>query len=129
LGPQQRNEEQLDPSKFHIVHQAVVLVPSMQQASAFYNASAQQWPTCTKYVVTWPPPNGTVTDTVTGVFNVGGMLTANVTQGNGGFCQRALTVANNVIVDVGVCVGANIQNVPGSAVNIARQIAAKVRTS
>jgi len=42
--------------------------------------------------------------------------------GNGWACQRALTVSNNIAIDVAAC-----PNNPGNtAVNIAHQIAAKV---
>jgi hypothetical protein len=37
-------------------------------------------------------------------------------------CERALTVANNVAIDVTACVGP-----PGAAISVAHQIAAKVR--
>lgn len=62
------------------------------------------------------------------VSNTNGTLsTTKTTQGaNGVTCQRALTVANNVAIDIGGCRQNRSASHPDSAVNIAHQIAAKV---
>ena len=102
--------------------QAVVLFPSAKQANAFYEASAQQWPACRHYTHT---QSGSEWD-VAPISNTDGMLSTISTQQNaqeGGWaCGRALTVRNNVIVDVNTCSA----NPADSAVKIAGQIAANV---
>jgi serine/threonine-protein kinase len=61
------------------------------------------------------------------VSNINGTLSATKTRvnANGWTCQRALTVAANVAIDVTACT----HNQPGPAVNIAKEIAAKVPTT
>ena len=55
--------------------------------------------------------------------DINGTLSATATPANSlGACERALTVANNVAVDVTACLGPT-----GAAISIAHQIAAKVR--
>jgi serine/threonine-protein kinase len=113
----------------HGAAEYVVLFSSAQDAGAFFTASAQRWPACAgrQYNVTLPgQPNHVV---IVGQFsNMSGTLSApqTFTANNGvGTCQRALTVASNVAIDVVTC----FNNVPAesdSAVNIAHQIAAKV---
>jgi serine/threonine-protein kinase len=62
--------------------------------------------------------------TVGPVSNTNGTLSATVTGANSpGACGRALTVVNNVVIDVTACLGP-----PDAAVNVAHQIAAKVPT-
>ncbi len=104
--------------------QAVVSFPSAGQAAAFFTTSAQQWPACSNRQYT--AQGGEKFDTGP-VLNTDGTLSVTETQKNarGWACQRALTVRNNVAIDVKIC-----SYKPGdSAVNIARQIAAKVPTS
>jgi hypothetical protein len=60
--------------------------------------------------------NGTLSATITGVLG---------RNGASGVCERALTVANNVAIDIDSC-GASPS---GAAVNVADQIAAKVPTT
>jgi serine/threonine-protein kinase len=106
----------------HFVGQNVVLFPSAQQADAFFTASAQQWPDCANRQFTINYPGAAPwAQSVGSVSNMNGALSATRTN-SGERCQRALTVANNVAVDVIAC------GAPGSdaAVNIAQQIAAKV---
>jgi serine/threonine protein kinase len=108
------------------ITQAVALFSSAQDAGAFFTASAQRWPSCSKFVVTFPGiPNNVYT--VGPISNANGTLSVSLTTGSGGSCQRALTTVNNVVVDVRECTeGTTTQ--AGSAVNIASQIAAKVPT-
>jgi serine/threonine kinase PknH len=116
----------------HGVDQGVVLFSSAQDADAFFAASAQQWPACA---------NRQFTTTVAGkpdqlwtvgpVSNTSGTLSASTTRNVGpGWaweaCQRALTVANNVVIDVDAC-NLNPSDAPSdAAVSTAHQIAAKV---
>jgi len=114
----------------HIVAQVVVLFSSAHDADAFFTASAQQWPACSnrQYRVTQPGMPDTVF-TVGSVSNANGTLSANKTvavAGARGTCQRALTVANNVAIDVAVCSSNLSDSQSGPALNVARQIAAKV---
>ena len=108
----------------HYVNQAVVLFPSANQASAFVTASAQQWPACHQYTHI---QSGSLWS-VGPMSNTDGMLSTIATPENaktpGWACGRALTVRNNVVVDVNTCSAAPAD----SAVNIANQIAAKVPT-
>jgi serine/threonine kinase PknH len=89
----------------HWVNQAVVAFPSADKAKAFLQTSADKWKTCAGKTVTvtnksktyrWTfaqingsPPKITVLDTQEGA--------------DGWECQRAMGVANNVIVDVNAC--------------------------
>ena len=118
----------------HFASQGVVLLPSAQDAGAFFTTSAQSWPGCA---------NRQYTATVTGypdqlftvgpVANTNGTLSATQTIGDANWlwesCQRALTVANNVAIDVEACSRVRSDSQSDAAVNIAHQIAAKVPTT
>jgi hypothetical protein len=109
----------------HFVSQAVVLFPFASDAAAFFTTSAQRWPACHRYTITSPGQPDSVW-TAGAVTNTNGTLSASQSAegGNGYACQRALTVANNVAIDVMAC-----SNSPAdSGVDIAHQIAAKVPT-
>jgi hypothetical protein len=101
--------------------QAVVLFSSPQDAGSFFAASAQRWQACSNRQFTLTVQGISQVNTVGPVFNMDGTLSATVAPANSPVCERALTVADNVAIDVTACVGP-----PGSAVNIAHQIAAKV---
>ncbi|OBJ49380.1 serine/threonine-protein kinase PknH/PknJ [Mycobacterium sp. 1423905.2] len=89
----------------HWVNQAAVAFPSVDKAKAFLQRSANRWKNCAGKTVTvtnkgktyrWTfadvkgsPPKITVVDTQEGA--------------DGWECQRAMSVANNVIVDVNAC--------------------------
>ena len=104
------------------VTQAVVLFPSPQEASSFFTASVKSWMACSNRQFTISMNGNSQLHTVSPVTNTNGTLSATVTPaGSLGFCERALTVASNVAIDVATCAGP-----PGAAVNIAHQIAAKV---
>jgi hypothetical protein len=113
------------------VNQVVVLFPSAKEANAFFAASSKGWPGCANRQDTVPgdadnpeihwsvgpvsTANGTLSITVSLTASKNG---ASMSQG----CQRALTVRNNVVIDVEAC-----RKDPGdSAVNIASQIAGRV---
>ncbi len=108
----------------HYALQAVVLFPSAKKAKAFFEASAQLWPACHHYTHT---QSGSEWD-VASISNTDGMLSTVSTQLNaqeaGWACGRAMTVRNNVVVDVNTCSASPAD----SAVNIANQIAANVDT-
>jgi hypothetical protein len=108
----------------HYVEQAVVSFPSANQASAFFNVSAQQWPTCHQYTHTQTNSEWAVAP----VSNTDGTLSTSATQQNanapGWACGRALAIKNNVVIDINTCSA----NPTDSAVNIANQIAVKVPT-
>jgi PknH-like extracellular domain len=108
----------------HYVKQSVVFFPTAQQPSAFFAASAQQWPACRQYTHTQSGSQWTAGP----VSNTNGTLSTIATQLNpkaGGWaCGRALVIRNNIVVDVNTCSA----NPADSAVNIANQIAAKIPT-
>jgi PknH-like extracellular domain len=124
-----------DPSHSHVTEQSVVLVPTTQQASAFFTASAQRWPACANGSFTHTMSGGREVWEVKPISNTNGVLstTARISleiydrpgaqQGGGLTAQRALTVRNNVIIDV--LTDSPVANDP-AAVNIAAQIAAEV---
>jgi hypothetical protein len=121
-----RRQDLSDSEISHQVWQAVVSFPSANDAARFFSSLAQRWQACSMrqfhYIDPGQPDkvwtlgpiaitNGTLstTDTLVG--------------GNGLACQRALTVSNNVAIDVTVCA----HNPAHAAVfNIVDQIAAKV---
>jgi sugar lactone lactonase YvrE len=140
-------QEIREPGNFfrHGVDQFVVSFPSAKEAGAFFTSSTQSWQACANrdYTVTTMGQN--LVHTVGPVSNADGALTVSHTQKhlNGTYaCQRALTVANNIVIDVAAC-SLNMSDAPsdspsgaasdvpsdppsGAAVNIAHQIAAKV---
>jgi hypothetical protein len=99
--------------------QSVVLFPSADQAAAFFADSAQRWSACHQSTQKDSVP------TVGPVSNTNGTLSTSLTYQNenapDSVCERALTVNNNVAIDVSTC-GAPSD----SAVKIAEQIAAKL---
>ena len=104
------------------VNQAVVLFSSPQDAGSFFTASAQGWQACSNRQFTLAANGNSQVNTVGPVSNTNGTLSATVTPANSlGVCERALTVANNVAIDVTACLGPS-----GAAVSIAHQIATKV---
>jgi serine/threonine kinase PknH len=120
-----------DQSHAHPVEQILVLFPSAQDARAFFAASAQRWPACANRQHDETTTAGqTQVHTVGPVSNTNGTLSATVTgilarYGDSAVCERALTVANNVAIDIDACSASP----SGAAVNIADQIAAKVPTA
>lgn len=113
------------------VDQFVVLFPSPDEANAFFTASSQRWPACANRQDTAPAEGGQpeLQWKVGQVANTNGVLSAPVTVtviGSGGNvtmpCQRALTVRNNVVIDVDAC----RKDVGDLGVRIANQIAGKV---
>lgn len=108
----------------HWVNQAVVSFPSADKAKSFLQTSAEKWKGCAGKTVTvtnksktyrWTfaqlqggPPKITMMDTQEGA--------------DGWECQRAISVANNVIVDINAC-GYHISD---QGAQIADKIVAKI---
>jgi hypothetical protein len=120
--------DEADPA----VTQMVVLFPSAKEANDFYAASAQKWPACNDRQFTTPAgpanpeavwkvgsaanTNGTLTNTISVTMNLGDGVSLTTS------CQRALTVRNNVAIDVSGC-----RKDPGDlGLKAAGQIAGKV---
>lgn len=124
----QRLDDSVDGSKRrdHYAIQVVVSFPSGRDAAAFYKSSTQSWPACSNR--RFSEANRGQPDTVwtvAGVIDRDGTLGTTEVQegGNGWTCQRALTVRNNIAVDIVTCAFTQ----PGSAAkDIAMQIAAKL---
>jgi hypothetical protein len=123
------------PPNKHIVNQEVVLFPSARDAQAFFTASAQRWPACSNRqfsVASGAQDMPDVVYNVGPVSNSDGILSATSTVPEGYWkwnsCQRALTVAKNVAIDIKTCSFIRSDAQSDAAVNIARQIAAKVPT-
>jgi hypothetical protein len=126
----QRLDDSVDGSKRrdHYAIQAVVAFPSGRAAAAFFKSSTDSWPRCSNRRFSDPSPGQPDTVwTVADVSNRDGTLDTSEVQegGNGWTCQRALTVRNNVAIDIATCA----YTLPGSAArDIAMQIAAKTVT-
>jgi hypothetical protein len=110
----------------HLAHQAVVEFPTASDADSFLTASEQRWPTCAPGRYTYNTGEGDpVTVWVVGpVATKDRILTVTTTEhdSDSWACQRALTAAVNIVVDVLTCSAA-----PGdTAATVARKIAEKV---
>jgi PknH-like extracellular domain/TIR domain len=111
----------------NVLLQWVVSFPSADQAAAYFTASSQRWLACSNRTFTYTlnkPGTPDVVYDAGPVANRNGILSDTYTQeGTGGWaCQRALTVTNNIAIDITAC----SLNPADSAVDIAHQIAAKV---
>lgn len=122
-----RFDDSADGSKnrSHYAIEAVVAYPSAHDANVFYDSSKQNWAGCSKrrYTDVMPGKPDTVW-TVAAVTNDNGTLSASQVQegGDGWTCQRALTVRNNIAIDLVGC----SYSLSGSPVtDMATQIAAK----
>lgn len=112
----------------HYIIQAVVAFRSAQDAASFYNSQIQSWSTCTNRQ--YHDINQGKPDTIWSVAAItkdnGTLSTQQVQEGGSGWsCDRALTVRNNISIDIVTC--ANSQS--NAAVDVALQIAAKVSKS
>ncbi|ORB74135.1 sensor domain-containing protein [Mycobacterium scrofulaceum] len=122
------NSNEPDPE----VEQVLVLFPTAKEANAFYTTSAQRWPACANRQFTTPAGQDTPETgwQVGPVSNADGTLSTTLTMtilDNGNVlltmtCQRALTVRNNVAIDVSA-----VRKDPADlAVKLAGQIAGNV---
>jgi hypothetical protein len=110
----------------------VVLFPSAQQAAAFFAASAQSWQACSNDTFAHTMSGGREVWDVGPISNADGVLSTvarisieiydHPQEGDGATGQRALTVRNNVAIDVFTY----NSTASDPAVSIAQQIAAKV---
>ncbi len=122
-----RLDDSVDDSKKrkHYAIEAVVAFPSARDASAFYNSSVQSWNGCSnrRFDEVGQDQPDTVW-TVAEVANDDGTLSTSQVQegGDGWTCQRALTVRNNIAIDIVTCAYSQTGSV---AIDIANQIAAK----
>jgi hypothetical protein len=109
----------------HYADQDVVAFPAASGAQAFFTASEQSWSKCANRGFTIQLQGQSPSSWAVGaVSNTDKMLRVERFQEGGGGhgCVRALTVRNNVVIDVMTC-----SNPPDDgAVKIADQIAAKV---
>jgi hypothetical protein len=111
----------------HVVRQAVVSFPSATAAAAFFDASTHRWPACANRQYTETQPGKPDAVWTVGPISVTASTLSNTQtwEGHNGWaCQRALTVRNNVAVDVLAC----SYGPADTAVTIAHQIAAKIPT-
>jgi hypothetical protein len=109
----------------HYVLQSVVAFGSANDASAFFTASTQSWPACSNRRFSYTRPGPDPVWTVAQVSNTGGVLAVSLVRDGvkGWTCQHALTVDNNVAVDVDAC---TYNQTDPAAAAIAGQIAARV---
>lgn len=114
----------------HLVHQAVIQLPDAGAATAFYTRSGREWATCAPGRYSYRPGRG---EDATG-WDVGPIaqssnriLTATITESDSDSwaCQRALTAAVNVVVDVLSCSAAPAQSAAAVAQHIADKVTAK----
>jgi serine/threonine-protein kinase len=118
-----RHESFHNAKHSHHVFEAVVLFPTAEKAAEFYTTSVRQWSACTGHLTTTKPDKPRVSWTMGPVSDVDHTLSVSVASENtSAACGRALSVKNNVAVDVLAC----DVNTDDAAVNIAHQIAAKV---
>jgi serine/threonine-protein kinase len=108
----------------HWVNQAVVLFPSADKAKNFLQAAAEKWRGCAGKTVSVTNKSKTYRWTFAQVQGSPPKITVMDTQeaADGWECQRAISVANNVIVDVNAC-GYHISDQGGQ---IADKITAKI---
>ncbi len=106
----------------HYLKQAVVMFPTIEEAGAFFDASAERWPACRQYTHTQSESQWTVGQ----ISNADGTLSVTATQQNaraaGWGCGRAMAHRNNIIIDVNTCSADPAE----SAVRIAQQLADNV---
>lgn len=119
-----------DQTTGQLVNEAVVLFPSAKDASAFYTASTQSWPACSnrQFNISVGGSGNAAVVNVGTVSTTNGILSVTLTEtANGGHLtgQRALAVANNVVIDIQAA-GSGLDVVLNPAGAIAGQIAAKV---
>jgi serine/threonine kinase PknH len=108
----------------HWVNQAVVLFPTADKAKAFMESEADKWKGCAGKTITVTNKNKTYRWTFAQVQGTPPKISVMDTQegADGWECQRALSVANNVVVDINAC-GYHISD-QGS--QVADKIVAKV---
>jgi serine/threonine kinase PknH len=89
----------------HFVSEAAVAFPSTEKATAFLQTALTAWKSCAGKIVTSTNKSSTSTWTFAYVDGAPPRVTITDTQEkeNGWMCERAMSVENNVIVDVNAC--------------------------
>ena len=89
----------------HWVNQAVVLFPSVDKAKSFLQSANDKWKSCAGKTVTVTNKSKTYRWTFAQIIGEPPKIAVLDTQegADGWECQRALSVANNVIVDINAC--------------------------
>jgi hypothetical protein len=109
----------------HYLKQAVVLFPTAEMAGAFFDASAQQWPACREYTHTQSGSQWSVGQ----ISNANATLSTIATQQNAGApgwaCGRALSLRNNIIVDINTCSANPAESAPLIAGQIADDVTSR----
>jgi PknH-like extracellular domain len=106
----------------HYLKQSVILFWYAQPAIEFFEASVQQWPACHEYTHTQSGSQWIVGPIENSDNTIRTIATQQEAAAPGWACGRALSLRNNVIVDINTCSAA-----PGdSALRIAEQIGVKV---
>ena len=106
----------------HYLKQAVVIYPLVDQAAAFLDHSARQWPNCHQYTHVQSRSHWSVGPLSYANATLSAQVTEERAAAPGWSCGRAMTVQNNVVIDVNTCSA----NPADSALRIAHQIAAAV---
>jgi len=108
----------------HAIIQNLVLFPATEQAQAFATASKRNWQACSNTRFTDATGQG-MSYSSGPLDEPNGTLTVRVDSPTLS-CQRALTAANNVVIDVAAC--GSRSSLIGRAAHIADEIAAKIPT-
>lgn len=108
----------------HYLKQAVVLFGTPESASAFFDASAERWSLCHDYTHTQSGSEWSVGPISNAKPTLSAITTMHDAGTPGWACGRALTLENNVIVDVNTCSA----NPADSAPRISRLIADDVKS-
>jgi len=110
----------------HLVDESVVSFPSADKATAFVQSSVDKWKACASKTITITSNGKTYRWTFSSFNgNTPNIWMTRTQEGADGWaCQRALSVANNVVVDINAC-GYKINN-QGS--QIADQIVKKINS-
>ena len=89
----------------HWANQAVVAFPSADKAKAFLQSSADKWKACAGRTVTVTKQAKTFRWTLSQVNGAAPKMTMmQIQEGADGWeCQRAMGLANNVVIDVNAC--------------------------
>ncbi len=114
----------------HFAEQSVVAFPNHEVATNFFAESEKTWAVCAdrRYNLRLPDLNIETLWTVGKIENTDAMLTTSMVMedGDGWGCERALTVASNVVIDVTTC---SYSRGGGGAATIARDILEKMPKS
>lgn len=109
----------------HYLKQAVVVFPNVEQAAAFFEASAQKWQACREYTHLQSESQWSVGQ----ISNANRTLSTIATEQNasapGWGCGRALALRNNVIIDINTCSADPADSAPRIADRIGANVAAR----